>query len=102
MKAFLAEMKLRFRGIGVRLAVIAYRDYGDAVRLEKFDFVDDVRAFRQFVAGLEFRGGGDCAEDVNGGTVWETTILPGRFFNTRADEEDVTLKFQWNKYQSQT
>lgn len=50
--------------LAVRLAVVAYRDFEDAQRIETLDFTNDVTAFRSFVGELQAYGGGDKAEDM--------------------------------------
>jgi Mg-chelatase subunit ChlD len=49
----------------VRLAIVAYRDYGDVPEFQTIDFTDDLDAFRTGVAGLRADGGGDTPEAVN-------------------------------------
>lgn len=49
----------------VRLAMVAYRDYGDTPEFEIQDFSDDVNSFRSFVDGLSASGGGDTPEALN-------------------------------------
>jgi len=49
----------------VRLAIVAYRDYGDSPAFEIKDFSDDIDSFRAFVDGLSASGGGDTPEALN-------------------------------------
>lgn len=49
----------------VRLAIVAYRDYGDVPEFQTIDFTGDLDAFRSGVAGLRADGGGDTPEAVN-------------------------------------
>ncbi|KAI6192562.1 Efk-1 [Aphelenchoides fujianensis] len=51
----------------VRLAFVAYRDYGDRPQFQQFAFNESVGEFRQFCGGLKAFGGGDTPEDVMGG-----------------------------------
>lgn len=61
----------------VRLALVAYRDYGDYGYYPEFQFVDftsDVETFRAHVAALEAAGGGDRPEAVNEAMHWATRL----------------------------
>jgi hypothetical protein len=51
----------------VRLALVGYRDFGDALQFEVLDFADSVDAFHQFCSNLTASGGDDEPEDVFGG-----------------------------------
>ena len=53
---------------GVRVAVVAYRDFCDgARRLQVLPFTDSSRGALAFLEGIHADGGGDAAEDVRGG-----------------------------------
>lgn len=58
----------------VRLALVAYRDYGDVPEFEVVDFTTDLELFRAYVEGLEAQGGGDAPEAVNEALHRATTL----------------------------
>jgi hypothetical protein len=58
----------------VRLALVAYRDYGDQPEFQFVDFTSDLSAFRANVAALEASGGGDTPEAVNEAMHWATRL----------------------------
>lgn len=58
----------------VRLALVAYRDYGDQPEFQFVDFTSDLSAFRAHVAALEATGGGDVPEAVNEAIHWATRL----------------------------
>lgn len=58
----------------VRLALVAYRDYGDDPEFQFVDFTNDIETFRAHVAELEATGGGDTPEAVNEAIYWATRL----------------------------
>jgi len=52
---------------GLKFAFVGYRDISDANQFEILEFTDDVGKLTSFIAGVEAEGGGDEAEDVQGG-----------------------------------
>jgi hypothetical protein len=50
--------------LNLRLAVVAYRDLGDAKRFEVFDFITSIDEFESNVSGLYAEGGADAPEDM--------------------------------------
>lgn len=60
-----SELFARFPGLSLRLALVTYRDEGDDYVTHSYDFVDDVSAFRQSVAGENSDGGGDYPEAMD-------------------------------------
>jgi len=62
------EMKKQFPNFNMRVAFIAYRDFGDgAKQLEKRDFNQDLKAVQTFISSMVATGGGDGPEDIAGG-----------------------------------
>jgi len=62
-----ARVHSEFEDAVVRVAFVAYRDYGDGSKhFEIFDFTEDVTLFTDFVDGVSASGGGDFPEDVLG------------------------------------
>ena len=56
-----------FEAAVVRVAFVAYRDYGDgAEHFEILDFTEDIAQFTEFVGRIRASGGGDGPEDVLG------------------------------------
>jgi Mg-chelatase subunit ChlD len=58
----------------VRLALVAYRDYGDSPLFQTVDFTEDLASFREYVAALRAEGGGDTPEAVNEAMDWATRL----------------------------
>jgi hypothetical protein len=71
-KEFAEALYSRMRSVkdlaGVRIAIVAYRDFSDgAERIETLPFTDSKDAALAFLTGLTAKGGADVAEDVRGG-----------------------------------
>ena len=73
----------------LRLGLLLYRDYGDTYRwmnlpVQKFDFTDDIMAFKKNLSGFTIRGteGGDIPE-----AVYEALFASMEYYNWRADAE---------------
>ena len=49
-----------------RFALVAYKDYGDADRINTLPFTGSIGEFRDFLQRVVASGGGDCPEDVLG------------------------------------
>ncbi len=58
----------------VRLALVAYRDYGDSPTFQTVHFTDDLARFRDYVGALRADGGGDTPEAVNEAMDWTTRL----------------------------
>ena len=62
-----ARVHRKFEAAVVRVAFVAYRDYGDGTKhFEILDFTDDISLFSDFVGRITASGGGDTPEDVLG------------------------------------
>lgn len=59
-KAFLDQAE-------VRIAVVGYKDHGDAPNIQFLDFTTSAEEVHSFLSGLSAGGGGDAPEDVLGG-----------------------------------
>jgi len=51
----------------LRMAFVAYRDFGDKNQLEVQDFTTDAITMQTFISSLEATGGNDGPEDIAGG-----------------------------------
>jgi len=54
-------------GLTVRVCFVGYRDFTDRERFSLMDFSEDLDAVKAFIAKVSADGGGDFAEDVQGG-----------------------------------
>lgn len=61
------EVKKEYENIIIRFSIVGYRDYSDKVRFEVHQFNNDIDEGVKFLGSLTASGGGDVAEDVNGG-----------------------------------
>ena len=62
-----ARVHRKFKAAIVRVAFVAYRDYGDGTKhFEILDFTDNTNLFTDFVGRITASGGGDTPEDVLG------------------------------------
>merc|ERR1712121_456632 len=61
------QMQKYYPQLDMRCAISAYRDFGDAVQYETFDFSGDEQAIMAFLGTLKATGGGDYREDFLGG-----------------------------------
>lgn len=53
--------------VKVRVCFIGYRDYTDRHRFSHIEFTDNVESVKDFIKNQRADGGGDEAEDVQGG-----------------------------------
>jgi Mg-chelatase subunit ChlD len=53
------------QGISVRIALVAYKDYGDEYVTKTYPFTTDVAGFRTTISEIMASGGGDTPEAVN-------------------------------------
>ena len=56
-----------YKNATVRLAFVAYRDYGTKPHFEILNFTESIPEFSEFVGNITAMGGGDTPEDVLGG-----------------------------------
>jgi len=62
-----ARVHSEFEDAVIRVAFVAYRDYGDRSKhFEIFDFTENITLFTDFLDGVRADGGGDGPEDVLG------------------------------------
>ncbi len=59
------QMASSQQGADVRIALIGYRDRGDAYVTRRFDLTDDIDAIYAKLRGFQAQGGGDTPESVN-------------------------------------
>ncbi|KAI6237598.1 hypothetical protein M3Y95_00282200 [Aphelenchoides besseyi] len=73
----------------VRLAFVAYRDYGDKPQIQSMPFTTSVETFRKFLGGLKAFGGGDTPEDLSviGGLVRASKL------DWNSEDETVRILF---------
>jgi hypothetical protein len=67
--SMIAEMSKQYESSEVRISIVGYRDNCDGWRnrYEIMDFTHDNLKAKNFLSKLKPLGGGDDAEDVNGG-----------------------------------
>ena len=65
-KSIVRRVSKTNQGLQLRVAVVGYRDIGDARRFEVLDFTTCLTTFETFVGRLVATGGGDTPEDVAG------------------------------------
>lgn len=74
-----ANVRRTNRNFQLRLAVVAYRDFGDTQQFEILDFTSSISVFESFVLGLRaYGGGGDTPEDI-AGAIKKATSLQWKF-----------------------
>ena len=65
--SIVSKIHKKFKNAKVRVAFVAYRDYGDGAKhFEILDFTESIEIFTNFVGGIVATGGGDSPEDVLG------------------------------------
>jgi hypothetical protein len=63
-KSIVDRVRATNQGMNLRLAIVGYRDINDTPRCEVLDFVTSVDSFKEFLANLRAKGGGDTPEDM--------------------------------------
>ena len=66
-EAIVGQVKARYEGAQVRLALVVYRDDGDAYVTRTYDFTSNVQDFRATLAQQSADGGGDEPEAMERG-----------------------------------
>jgi len=61
------SIKYQHPHLDLRLAFVAYRDFGDKKQIEYLDFTIYADEMKSFISTLNAEGGGDAPEDIAGG-----------------------------------